>query len=331
MSREVCFEHIDGSTGKIVCRISADPDEPGRWSGTCADYQRRQVELAAWQTSPHPRGPRPETLCKHMVELYARAGNTGRVNITRHRPTPAGRYLAQHCRCGGGQERALELYTPPPPAPAVPPPAAGAPSRNKPCPCGSISAEGRPQLYKWCHGAEPGDSRIPSPLPPWPPGLPLPPGVAPPAPPAPPPETTAEKKKRKAKEARETRAIVALEKRRQDRIRQDEIRAADEARRAKRAAAERDRKARRKAEADAKAAAEAQAKAERGAVEYAIRKGKVKKIGAYYTGAEGTGANAAPRWSNDQARAARWPTWTWEVAGLAAWARGRVVKIKRTR
>ena len=320
MSREVCFEHIDGSTGKIVCRISADPDEPGRWSGTCADYQRRQVELAAWQTSPHPRGPRPETLCKHMVELYARAGNTGRVNITRHRPTPAGRYLAQHCRCGGGQERALELYTPPPPAPAVPPPAAGAPSRNKPCPCGSISAEGRPQLYNWCHGAEPGDSRIPSPLPPWPPGLPLPP-----------PETTAEKKKRKAKEARETRAIVALEKRRQDRIRQDEIRAADEARRAKRAAAERDRKARRKAEADAKAAAEAQAKAERGAVEYAIRKGKVKKIGAYYTGAEGTGANAAPRWSNDQARAARWPTWTWEVAGLAAWARGRVVKIKRTR
>ena len=316
MTRPVVFDTLDGS-GHVVCRIRADPDEPSKWTGTCADYQRRQAELADWQTSPPAgRGDRPETRCSHIVELHERAAETNRIKVTRHRPTPAGRFLAQHCRCGGA-EHALELYTPPAQPPPAPPPAAGAPSRNRPCPCGNIAADGRPALFKWCHGAPAGDPRIPAPQNPWPANLPPPPGAVPPAPPPPPipVETEAQRKRREAREAKE---LAKLEKARADRIRLDEIRKADAERREKRAAAERLRRAAHKAKALAEAARKA-ARIPR--VEYVIRRGKAKGQGAYYT---------IHGWRADRTKANRSPSHSWDLAALAAQVGGRVVRIKVT-
>ena len=67
-----------------------------------------------------------------------------------------------------------------PPLPRPTPPREG-PARNRPCPCGSLDPVGRPALYKWCHGAPPGDPRIPSPQREWPGHPSAPPAIEAPA------------------------------------------------------------------------------------------------------------------------------------------------------
>ena len=263
--------------------IFADPDERGPWWCSCPEFGTLQGKD---RNGKHLCADRR---CRHLKTLWGDARDEGVVRERRFRPTHAGLYLMQHCRCGIADDcpdRVLTLV--PAVAPPVPAPAPGMPSRNQPCPCGSVGASGRPWNFKECHGRI--DGALPPEAQPWPKGRLgyTEPGHAPPPPPPPPPlppETPAEEKRRRK---RLERAAAALERRK----RADEIiereHALDEERRAKRAA----RAAARKALALVSAAERATLEAAKSAEEVALA---IKRREAAQRAVATRRANAAAR------------------------------------